>query len=84
MVEYVGSGPPPDTDLHRYVFLLYQQQHKHDFNEPIRTNKSGEGRAKSSVKDFVAKHDLGDPVAGNFFQAKYDDYVPTLYKQLGL
>ncbi|KAG4067882.1 hypothetical protein HA402_010568 [Bradysia odoriphaga] len=84
LVEYVGSGPPPDTDLHRYVLLVFKQQHKHDFNEPILSNKSGEGRAKRSVKDFVTKHELGDAIAGNFFQAKYDDYVPTLYKQLGL
>lgn len=23
--RYIGSGPPPDTGLHRYVFLLYKQ-----------------------------------------------------------
>lgn len=39
VIEYVGAGPPPDTDLHRYVFLVYKQQHKHDFDEPILTNK---------------------------------------------
>lgn len=45
--------------------------------------RSGDGRGKKSVKEFAQKHELGDPVAGNFFQAKYDDYVPILYKQLG-
>lgn len=39
VAEYVGSGPPPDTGLHRYVFLVYKQQHKHDFDEPKLTNK---------------------------------------------
>lgn len=46
--------------------------------------RSIDGRAKRSVKEFAEKHVLGDPVAGNFFQAKYDDYVPILYKQLGV
>jgi len=80
--EYVGSGPPPDTGLHRYVFLVYKQQHKHDFDEKKISNKTGEGRAQRSVKKFAEKHELGDPISGNFFQAKYDDYVPILYKQL--
>ncbi|KAJ6637828.1 Phosphatidylethanolamine-binding protein like F40A3.3 [Pseudolycoriella hygida] len=83
IAEYVGSGPPPHTDLHRYVFLVYAQEHKHDFEEPILTNKSGNGRAKGSVKKFAEKHGLGYPLFGNFYQAKYDDYVPILYKQLG-
>lgn len=48
-----------------------------------RTNRSADGRPKRSVKAFAEKHELGDPVAGNFFQAQYDDYVPILYAQLG-
>jgi phosphatidylethanolamine-binding protein len=24
---YVGAGPPPNTGLHRYVFVLYQHDH---------------------------------------------------------
>lgn len=31
---YVGSGPPPDTGLHRYVFLVYKQPGKLSFDEP--------------------------------------------------
>lgn len=45
--------------------------------------RSGEGRGGFSIAKFAAKYSLGDPVAGNFYQAKYDDYVPKLYKQLG-
>ena len=29
---YVGSGPPKDTSLHRYVFLVYKQHGKQDFS----------------------------------------------------
>lgn len=30
---YVGSGPPQGTGLHRYVFLIYEQKEKLNFNE---------------------------------------------------
>ncbi|XP_017780492.1 PREDICTED: protein D2-like [Nicrophorus vespilloides] len=80
--EYIGSGPPQGTDLHRYVFLVYKQPNKLTFDEKRLTNRSGENRGKFHIRDFAKKYNLGDPIAGNFFQAKYDDYVPILYKQL--
>ncbi|XP_011352257.1 protein D2 isoform X3 [Ooceraea biroi] len=81
--EYVGSGPPQGTGLHRYVFLLYKQNNKLTFTEKRLTNRSGDNRGKFSIKNFAAKYKLGDPIAANMFQAEYDDYVPILYKQLG-
>lgn len=36
--DYVGSGPPIGTGLHRYVFLVYQQPGKLTFDEPRLTN----------------------------------------------
>lgn len=81
--EYVGSGPPKDTGLHRYVFLLYKQQGKVSADEPRLTNRSGDHRGQFSIKKFAAKYNLGQPVAGNLYQAEWDDYVPKLYKQLG-
>lgn len=81
--EYVGSGPPEGTGLHRYVFLVYKQPGKVTFDEKRLTNKSGDDRGGFSIKKFAAKHNLGDPIAGNMYQAEWDDYVPILYKQLG-
>lgn len=43
-----------------------------------------EPRLKFNLKEFAKKYNLGQPVAGNFFTAKYDDYVPTLKAQLGV
>ncbi|CAK1590515.1 unnamed protein product [Parnassius mnemosyne] len=80
---YVGSGPPPGTGLHRYVFLVYKQPDKIEFSEKRLTNTSTDGRATFSIAKFAEKYNLGNPVAGNFYQAQYDDYVPLLYKQLG-
>ncbi|GJQ70411.1 hypothetical protein Trydic_g22840 [Trypoxylus dichotomus] len=81
--EYVGAGPPKGTGLHRYVLLVYKQPGKLSFNEKKLTNRSGDGRGKFSIRNFAKKYNLGDPIAGNFFQAQWDNYVPTLYKQLG-
>ncbi|CAK9824842.1 Phosphatidylethanolamine-binding protein homolog F40A3.3 [Anthophora retusa] len=81
--EYIGSGPPKDTGLHRYVFLLYKQPAKLTFDEPRLTNRSADNRGKFSIRKFAAKYKLGDPIAGNMYQAEFDDYVPLLYKQLG-
>lgn len=32
--------------------------------------------------EFASENNLGDPMAGNIFQAQYDDYVPILQAQL--
>jgi phosphatidylethanolamine-binding protein (PEBP) family uncharacterized protein len=82
--EYVGSGPPEGTGLHRYVYLVYKQPGKiSDPEHGHLTNRCADNRGGWSVAKFAQKHNLGTPVAGNFFQAEYDDYVPDLYKQLG-
>ncbi|KRY15338.1 Dedicator of cytokinesis protein 1 [Trichinella patagoniensis] len=82
--DYIGSGPPQGTGLHRYVFLVYQQKsHLTDKEHGHLTNRSGNNRGGFSIRKFAAKHDLGAPIAGNFYQAEWDDYVPKLYEQLG-
>ncbi|XP_047114748.1 protein D3-like isoform X1 [Schistocerca piceifrons] len=80
--EYVGSGPPKGSGLHRYCFLLYKQPGKLTFDEKRLTNRSGEHRGKFSIRNFAKKHGLGNPIAGNLYQAQWDDYVPKLYEQL--
>ncbi|XP_014208326.1 protein D2 isoform X1 [Copidosoma floridanum] len=80
--DYIGSGPPPKTGLHRYVFLVYRQPEKLTFDEKRLTNRSGDGRNNFSIKKFAQKYKLGNPIAGNMYQSEYDDYVPILYKQL--
>ncbi|KAF0286836.1 Phosphatidylethanolamine-binding F40A3.3 [Amphibalanus amphitrite] len=80
--EFVGSGPPKGTGLHRYVFLVYKQPGKITVDEALRKTKNqAKGREKWSVSKFAEQHNLGAPVAGNLYQAQWDDYVPQLYKQ---
>ncbi|PIO56831.1 hypothetical protein TELCIR_21768 [Teladorsagia circumcincta] len=72
------------SGLHRYVFLVYKQEGRiTDSEHGHLTNRSGDGRGGFKTEKFVAKHKLGTPIAGNFYQAEWDDYVPILYKQLG-
>uniref|UniRef100_A0A6J0SCF1 Phosphatidylethanolamine-binding protein 1 n=1 Tax=Pogona vitticeps TaxID=103695 RepID=A0A6J0SCF1_9SAUR len=82
MSDYVGSGPPKGTGLHRYVWLVYEQPQQLDCNEPVLTNRSGDQRGNFQVAHFRKKYKLAAPVAGTCYQAEWDDYVPKLYEQL--
>jgi len=81
--EYIGSGPPEGTGLHRYVFLVFKQPNSLALNRTKASNRSADGRPRFLVADFAKEHNLGAPVAGNFYQAQFDDYVPILHAQLG-
>ncbi|KAL7729166.1 hypothetical protein ACLKA6_009631 [Drosophila palustris] len=81
LAEYIGSGPPEGSGLHRYVFLLYRQGQKIDDSQHI-DKRTREGRLSFSARQFAEKHGLGQPIAGSFYQAQYDDYVPILHKSL--
>jgi len=83
LTEFIGSGPGQGTKLHRYVFLVFKQSSgKQQFNEKHISNRAMEGRASHSIAKFAAAHGLGDPVAGTFYLAEWDDYVPKLHEQL--
>lgn len=80
--QFIGSGPPEGTGLHRYVFLLFKQtKGKIEFDSPYVSDHSALGRPKSSTKELMTKYDL-KLIAGNFYQAEFDEYVPTVHAQL--
>lgn len=81
--EYIGSGPPEDSGLHRYVLLVFKQPTgRIDYDRPKASNRSREGRYAFKTRHLIEEYNLGTPVAGNFYQAQYDDYVPILHRQL--
>ncbi|XP_070490205.1 protein D3-like [Chironomus tepperi] len=81
--SYIGSGPPQGSNLHRYVFLLFKQTNgKQDFDLPTVPNTSRDGRLNTNTRELIKKYNL-ELVAGNFYQAQFDDYVPILHAQLG-
>lgn len=82
VVAYVGSGPPKDSGLHRYVFLVFKQHGNVETSISV-PNTSRDGRLKTKTRDLIKEFNLGSPVAGNFYQAQYDDYVPVLHARFG-
>jgi len=84
LAEYMSSGPDLGTGLHRYTYLVYRQPNGkiRDPEHGYRTNRTTTGRPNWKAEQFAAKHHLEGPIAGNFFQAEYDDYVPIVKAQL--
>ncbi|KAF0852505.1 mitochondrial ribosomal protein L38 (mL38) [Andalucia godoyi] len=83
VVQYVGSGPPQGSGLHRYVFLLFKQSGKlEDLGEKHIHNDTATGRSNWSVAKWAQERKFGEPVAVTWYEAEWDDYVPKLYAQL--
>ncbi|KAI6239081.1 hypothetical protein M3Y99_00611100 [Aphelenchoides fujianensis] len=82
--EYIPAGPPKDTGLHRYVYLIYKQKGKiHDAEHGV-LKFSANRRNNYNARDFVKKHGIQDNlIAGNFYQAQHDSSVDRLYEKLG-
>ncbi|KAG8456177.1 hypothetical protein GDO86_002102 [Hymenochirus boettgeri] len=84
LTAYVGCAPGKGTGLHRYIWLVYEQPGPLTCNERILGTSSAEHRGCFKVCAFRKKYNLKNPIAGACFMAKWDDSVPTLYKQMGV
>ncbi|CAH3029797.1 unnamed protein product [Porites evermanni] len=71
-LDYVGSGPPKGTKLHRYIFLAYKQPGKITYTDVVVCSKPGFERGSRKARDLSSKYNLGNPVAGNLFQAEHE------------
>lgn len=81
-VDFIGSGPLAGSGLHRYVFLIFHQPSERiQFNETHVPINNLRDRLKTKTQEFADKYQLGRPVAGNFYMAEFDSYVPTLHAQ---
>eukprot|EP00282_Hemiselmis_andersenii_P040669 CAMPEP_0172053616 /NCGR_PEP_ID=MMETSP1043-20130122/4310_1 /TAXON_ID=464988 /ORGANISM="Hemiselmis andersenii, Strain CCMP441" /LENGTH=393 /DNA_ID=CAMNT_0012712895 /DNA_START=47 /DNA_END=1231 /DNA_ORIENTATION=+ len=80
--QYVGAGPPPNTGLHRYVFLLFRQDGRVEVPATQRVGMTGVGRPGFSTRRFAEEHGLGEPVGWSMFEAEYDSYCDALYATL--
>ncbi|VVC35369.1 Phosphatidylethanolamine-binding protein [Cinara cedri] len=87
LFEYVPPAPIPGSGLHRCVFMVFEQENgEFDLTNVKGTdNRTIEGRELFSTNNFVIQNDLIMlPLAGNFFMAQYDDYVPSIYERFGI
>lgn len=64
------------------VYVVYKQPAGRITPTQPKLGLTGKGRNNTKAKDIVAEYNLGVPVAGNFYQAEWDDYVPKLYAKL--
>lgn len=82
--EYIGSGPPQGSGLHRYIFIVFKQNDgKRDFSDlPSVSNRSRDGRISTNTRKLIADYNLS-VIGGNHYFAQFDDYVPILHSQLG-
>lgn len=79
LFQYVPVFPRSGVGFHRYIFLVFRQQSWNDYSEaPRASSKNRTPRVRFSTRDFARRYSLGQPVAGNFFIAQYDDYVPVI------
>uniref|UniRef100_A0A1Q3FBQ5 Putative brother of ft and tfl1 n=1 Tax=Culex tarsalis TaxID=7177 RepID=A0A1Q3FBQ5_CULTA len=82
LFEYLPTFPRSGTGFHRYIFLLYQQYCRNDYSEvPRVSRKNRTPRLCFSTRDFARRYSLGHPIAGNFFIAQFDEYVPVILAQ---
>lgn len=84
--EYIGSAPDPETNYHRYVFLVFKQTSKIFTDEYVADNTSTDqqGRLINKTRDLIRQYNLGDPIYGNFYQAEYDPTADIIRDQIGM
>ncbi|XP_075223898.1 protein D3-like [Lycorma delicatula] len=75
LTEYVGPSPAKGTGLHRYIFLLFQQPGKINFNEPLKTVENKESRKNFNTREFMKRYNLPLPLGGNWFISQWDSEV---------
>ncbi|XP_054156927.1 protein D3-like [Oppia nitens] len=69
LADYKGSGPPKDTGLHRYIFLVYRQPKL--IEHPVSTTDLAK-RSQFKIRNFAKDNNLGQPIAVNYFMAQWD------------
>ncbi|VVC35368.1 Phosphatidylethanolamine-binding protein [Cinara cedri] len=81
IVEYIPPKPKNKTELHRCIFLVFEQEDgKYDFDDVIHIKKNNiDARRNFSTNKFVLQNNLIlVPTGGNFFLAKYS--APDAHK----
>jgi phosphatidylethanolamine-binding protein len=64
--SWVGAGPPPGAQPHRYVFYLYEQKSDSSIASKIKPFSYAQ-RIRVNFDALVKQLDLGKLVAANYF-----------------
>lgn len=81
LVEYIGSGAPKGTGLHRYVYMLLKQKYFIETEHFEVVGLSTQGRRFNRHLDIIKDYQL-DLMATTFFSAQYDEYVKLLWSRI--
>jgi len=91
LAPYIGSGPHPGTGIHRYTFFVFDEGESpknYTSVQPMdlvqiqkRVNWNFVEPGKPwTLRGFIKWANMGDPIAGNFYQAEYDSSVDELWR----
>jgi|Dee2metaT_26_FD_contig_21_7422327_length_665_multi_5_in_0_out_0_1 phosphatidylethanolamine-binding protein (PEBP) family uncharacterized protein len=80
IVNYLGPGPPCNSGLHRYVFLLFEQPDTADVKS-LAAAFDGRGGKKAFASAKAAG--LGSLVAADFYEAEWDESVDAVHESIG-
>ncbi|NXR11134.1 RM38 protein, partial [Semnornis frantzii] len=82
--HYLPPFPARGTGYHRFVFLLFKQDHSIDFSEDARPMPCHSLKMRTfSTFDFYRKHeDAMTPAGLAFFQCQWDNSVTWVFHQL--
>ncbi len=72
--------------LHRFALVVYKQASQvtdAKITQIFVSKTERKGRQGRKTRQFAEQMGWGQPVAGNFFQAEWDEAVPAIYKQIG-
>ena len=64
-----------------FIASVFKQQGHVTYTDP-KIGVTSAGRSNTRVRDLIHKYNLGNPVAGNFYLAEWDSYVPKIYQKL--
>jgi phosphatidylethanolamine-binding protein (PEBP) family uncharacterized protein len=84
VASYIGPGPPFNSGLHSYVFLLYKQESK--FDEATVAEATTYYKSRGGLKSheyFGEGKGLGKPIGCRSFQAEWDDSIDELHEKIG-
>lgn len=81
LTSFFPSAPTINSGEHRFVFFLFKQPGKIDFQGHVKISTfQMDGRGNFSTKNFAETYKLGTPVAGNFYLASFDESCNEMFK----
>jgi phosphatidylethanolamine-binding protein len=78
-LDYCGPGPPCNSGLHRYIFLIYEQP---DGADIAGLAAKFEGRGGKKAHTLAQEHGLGQLVLIDWYEAQWDESVDAVHEAL--